>query len=134
MISSYLSAFETAEPILSSRSAQAVHSSRPLARAEVLPDFHYRPLPLALCERYWRPPPRPVGALPWPGPSPSVAAASKCCVHPFPSRDTILRPTFAPPNSVGPVRTVPSATPPSAEPKDPYAPYAELRHNEAQSR
>src|SRR5262245_57206142 len=133
MISSYLSAFETAEPILSSRSAQAVDSSRPLARTEALPDFHYRPLPLALCERYWRPPLRQVGALPWPGPSPSAAAASKCCVHPLPSRDTVLRPTSAPPNSVGQVRTAQSATPQSAESKGPYAPYAELRHIEAQS-
>src|SRR5262245_7054126 len=134
MLSSYLSAFETAEPNLSSRSAQAVDSSRPPATAEALPDFHYRPLPLALYERYCRPPLRQVGALPWPAPSPSAAAASKCCVHPLPSRDTVLRPTSAPPSSVGPVRTVRSASPPSAEPKDPYAPYAELRHIEAQSR
>src|SRR5262249_50081823 len=134
MISLYLSAFETPEPPLSSRSAQAVDSSRPLATAEALLDLHCRPLPLALCERYWRPPLHQVGALPWPGPSPSVAAASKCCVHPLPSRDTVLRPTSAPPNSAGLVRTVPSASPPSAESKGPYVPYLELRHIEAQSR
>src|SRR5262249_44345341 len=133
MISSYLSAFETAEPILSSHSAQAVDSRRSLARAEALPDFRCRPLPLALCERYWRPPLRQVGALPWPVPSPSVAAASRCCVHPLPSRDTVLRPTSAPPNSVGPVQTVRSASQPSAASKDPYAPYPEVRHIEAQS-
>src|SRR5262245_43917332 len=117
MISSYLPAFETAEPILSSRSAQAVDSSRPLARAEALPDFHYRPLLLVLYERYCRPPLRQGGAPPWPAPSPSVAAASKCCVHPLPSRDTVPRPTSAPPSTVGPVRTVQSASPPSAESK-----------------
>src|SRR5947209_10155326 len=134
MISLYLSACETAEPVLSSRSAQAVDSSRTLARAEALPDLRCRALPLALCERYWRPPLRQVAALPWPGHCPSVAAASMCCVHPLPSRDTVLRPTSAPPNSVGPVRTVPSTNPPSVGSKDhPCAPYVELRHIEAQS-
>src|SRR5215470_4146919 len=107
MISLYLSAFETAEPILSSRSAQSVGSSRPLARAEALTDLHCRPLPLALCERYWRPPLRQVVVPPSPGPSTSVAAATMCCVRRLRSRDTVLRPTSAPPSSAGPVQSVP---------------------------